>query len=394
MSEVKMRIFKITIFLLVFSLAMTACQPAAVATPTEVATPEVITATAVPISIVPTATSNPLPTATTEIAATATTEIVATATTAPSGSSGITTLPDISSSNYLDDRSTPAALMLSYVNAINRHEYIRGYSYWIAPGGTLGTLDAFTNSLSAVSSESIKMGTISSSGAAGSIYYSFPVVFVDSLSAGGTKKYAGCFILRLPQPANYGEPPIQPLNIDRGSKTLISSSTSDADALASACSSADYPAGETAVPSVESISDLSANNYIDNRSGAVEVVSSLLNALNNKEYVRAYSYWQNPSFKYDSYAAGFTDTGSVTATFGTVTSDAGAGQYYYQIPVAEKVITTSNAQQTFVGCYTLHLSNPGMQGMLPFEPLGIKTGKFSQVANNANITSMLTTACN
>jgi hypothetical protein len=119
--------------------------------------------------------------------------------------------------------------------------------------------------------------------------------------------------------------------------------------------------------------------------------------LNRHEYVRAYSYWQNPATtvgNYDNYAAGFNDTGSVTATFGTVSSDAGAGQFHYQIPVAMKVLTTSNTQQTFVGCYTLHLSNPGIQGALPFEPLGITVGKNKLVANNTDVNPLLATACN
>lgn len=297
----------------------------------------------------------------------------------------------------MDDRSTAASLMLSYVNAINRHEYLRAYSYWINPSSYLGTLDAFTSAYANVQSESITMGAVSADGAAGSTYFSFPVVFTDSLNGGGSSKYSGCYVLRLPQPGNYGEPPIQPLNIDRGNKTAVSASTSDSAALASACSSADYPTGGTAAASVESISDLSVNNYIDNRSGALEVVSSLLNAINRKEYVRAYSYWENPATtvgSYDSYAAGYNDTGSVTATFGTVTGDAGAGQFHYQIPVAMKVITTSNTQQTFVGCYTLHLANPGIQGTLPFQPLAITVGKFKSVSNSADVNAMLPTACN
>jgi hypothetical protein len=97
---------------------------------------------------------------------------------------------------------------------------------------------------------------------------------------------------------------------------------------------------------------------------------------------------------YNNYAAGYNDTGSVTATFGTVTGDAGAGQFHYQIPVAMKVITTTNTQQTFVGCYTLHLANPGVQGTLPFQPLAITVGKFKQVANSTNVTPLLATACN
>jgi hypothetical protein len=378
--------------IVVLASLLVSCQPIVTPTPTLAPTSgttvEVVTATpastattAVPTAELPTVTSLP-----TDPAAPTATSLV------PSSA-----LPDYSSNAYLDDRSTAAALMLSYVNAINRHEYLRAYSYWLTPSSYLGTLDAFTNAYANVTSELVTMAAISGDGAAGSVYYSFPAVFTDTLSGGSTSKYAGCFVMRLPQPANYGEPPIQPMNIDRGSKTAISASTSDSDALASACSSSDYPTGQTVAGSVESLSDLSNSNYIDNRSGALEVISSLLNAINRKEYVRAYSYWENPATtvgNYDNFAAGYNDTGTVTATFGTITSDAGAGQFHYQIPVAMKVITTTNTQQTFVGCYTLHLANPGVQGTLPFQPLAITVGKFKSVSNSTDVTPLLATACN
>jgi hypothetical protein len=316
---------------------------------------------------------------------------VATVTSAPGS------LADVSASNYLDDRSTAASLILSFVNAINRHEYLRAYSYFGNPAGTLGTLDAFSNGLANTASEAISFGQVVGEGAAGSVYYTVPVVEVDTLNASGTAKFADCFVLRFPQPGNYGAPPITPMNFDKFTKNTVSASTSDADALASACSSSDTTGLPGAAVALESLSDLSKNNYIDNRSGAVELISSLMNALNRQEYVRAYSYWQNPATSigaYDAYAAGFKDTGSVTITFGTVTSDAGAGQFHYQVPLAMNVIKTSNTQQVFVGCYTLHLANPGIQGTLPFQPLGITAGKFTQVSNSAVIAPLLAKACN
>ena len=311
----------------------------------------------------------------------------------------MSTLPDYSSTSYLDDRSTPAALMLSFANAINLHQYIRAYSYWIDPATYLGTLDNFSNSYSNVTSVEVVFGQISAEGAAGSVYYTVPLIFKNTNTSSTVDKLAACYILRMPQPGNYGAPPITPMHIDRGTTQLLSASTSDSDGLAVACSGPDYSNGglPSSPASVENVNDLSKSNYIDNRSGAVEVVSSLLNSLNRKEYVRAYSYWQNPSTtvgSYASYAAGYSDTETVTATFGTVVSDAGAGQYHYQVPLAMIVLTTSSSTQTFVGCYTLHLANPGMQATPPFEPLGITKGHFTQVANGTNTAPLLATACN
>jgi hypothetical protein len=324
----------------------------------------------------PTATAE-LPTATQMPTATATMEPV--------------TLPDYSGHAYIDDRSTPAALIFSYINAINRHEYLRAYSYWPNPGAALGTLDAFTTSFNNVESEIVTLGQVTSEGAAGSIYFTIPAALTDNLTGGGVNKFAVCYTLRFPQPANYGAPPIQPMHFDQMNKVSVDSSISDTNIVSAAC-----PASE-GLPiydaTVEDLADLSDGNFIDNRSGPVEVISSLLNAINRKEYVRAYSYWENPTQTYTNFANGYADTVSVTAIFGTVISDAGAGQFHYQVPVAEYVLHTDSTTKIYVGCYVLHLSNPGMQGMLPFEPMGIVSGKFTEYPAGTNVSPLLTTVC-
>lgn len=307
------------------------------------------------------------------------------------------TLPDYSSSTYVDDHSTPAGLVISYANAINRHEYIRAYSYWSNPGKTFGSLDAFTSSYDTTDHVTVLLGEVSSEGAAGSVYSTVPVVLTQSLTDGSTNRVANCFVLRFLQPGVFGAPPFHSMYFDQVSSSVVEAGSSDAAALAAACSSSDLPQGLNAeAPGFASISDISSNNYLDNRSGGVEVVSSLLNAINRKEYVRAYSYWQDTSAvgSYDSYAAGFQDTDSVSAVFGNVNVDAGAGQYYYRVPLGMVVKTTTNTTQTFVGCYTLHLSNPGMQGTLPFQPLGITKGQFKQVTNGTDLSPLLAGACN
>jgi hypothetical protein len=139
------------------------------------------------------------------------------------------------------------------------------------------------------------------------------------------------------------------------------------------------------------------SNFLDNRSGPIETVSSFLNALNLKQYVRAYSYFQDPATfpgSYDSYAAGYADTGVISVTFGTVQSEGAAGSLYYKVSLALHVLTTSNATQIFVGCYTLRLTQPAVQGTPPFQPMGIISGKFQQVNSSSDANTRLPTACN
>jgi hypothetical protein len=143
--------------------------------------------------------------------------------------------------------------------------------------------------------------------------------------------------------------------------------------------------------------NIDKNNFVDNLSGAKETVSSLLNALNLKQYVRAYSYYQVPATypgPYDPYAAGYANTDTITVTFGTVQTEGAAGSLYYKVPLAEVVLTTSSTTQTFIGCYTLRLAQPGNQITPPFMPMGIVSGKFNQVANGSTLTPLLSTACN
>jgi hypothetical protein len=305
-------------------------------------------------------------------------------------------LTDYSSGAYLDDRSTAAALVLSYVNAINSHHFVRAYSYWDAPETVIGTLDAFTTATEGIANEIVTLGQVSSDGAAGSIYYTVPAAVTDTLSGGGTNKYSACFVLRLPQPGNYGAPPITPMHITSNTViTPVATSTSDASILSSACTGlAGSPAGD---PALEDLTDISAANYIDNRSEAVDVVKSLVNSINRHELVRAYSYYEAPSIfpgSYSFYESGMASTDTITSViFGTVISDAGAGQYYYQVPVAEYITETDASEHLYIGCYNLHLSNPSFQGELPFRPMAITTETLTEYLITVDVAPILETAC-
>jgi hypothetical protein len=306
-------------------------------------------------------------------------------------------LSGLSANVYTDDRSTPGSLIISLFNAVNRHEYLRAYSYWQNPGTSLGTLEAFSNGYANTASVDLVFGQISGDAGAGQMYYTVPVIIKGTATNGQKANYAACYVLHLSQPGFQAAPPFSGMAIVRGKAQAVALGASDSTSLAAACGGADYPISSPIAFSIANLADITKNNFLDNRSGPVEVISSLENALNRKEYVRAYSYWQNPGTlpgPFDAYAAGFSDTDTITATFGAPTTDAGAGQIYGKVPVALKVRTVSATTQTWVGCYTLHLSQPGIQGTLPFAPLGIIDGKLKKVDNAVNTAPLLATACN
>ena len=116
---------------------------------------------------------------------------------------------------YLDDRSTPEAVVSSFYNAISRHEYARAWSYY-QDGQGLPPFDAFAAGYADTASVIVTFGQPAQEGAAGSTYWTLPVR-LDATGANGVHSYfAGCYTLRLVNPANQAEPPFRPLHIVEG----------------------------------------------------------------------------------------------------------------------------------------------------------------------------------
>jgi hypothetical protein len=296
--------------------------------------------------------------------------------------------------SYLDDRSHAAALMLSLVNALNRREYLRAYSYWEAGAQQLPTFAAFEKGYATTAAVLAELGLIRTGVAAGNLYASVPVVLVAQTTNGATQTFVGCYNLHLAQPANQATPPFRGWAIQSAAVKTAANTANHADLLAKACP-ADAGQPVTPIANAEA-TDVSANHYLDDRSTAQEVLRSLVNALNRHEYLRAYGYWQPNAAGLASFAdfeQGYADTASVALTLGTVTGDAGAGQLYYNVPAALVATSTGGEVRTYVACYTLHLSQPSVQGTPPYQPLAIRSATVKQVANTTNLAQALTTAC-
>ena len=295
---------------------------------------------------------------------------------------------------YIDDRSSPSQVIVSLYNAINRQEYLRAYSYWRDPSSSQGSFASFTDGYKNTSSVSIVIGQITGDAGAGQYYFTVPVILKAINKDGTRSNYSACYIVHQAQPANFGEPPFEPMAIDKGSASPSALTKDDGSVLATACNG--FAAGEDRVPLYNNNLNINKTNFLDNRSGPIETVSSFLNALNLKQYVRAYYYFQNPTTypgPFDPYAAGYSETDEITATFGSVQSEGAAGSLYYKVPLAMKVSTITNNMQTFIGCYTLRLGQPAVQATPPFQPMGIVAGEFSQVTNGSNVVPLLATAC-
>lgn len=113
---------------------------------------------------------------------------------------------------YLDDRSTAEAVVRSYYNAIDRKEYARAFSYF--GGATVPTFGTWAEGYSDTANVDVSFGEMAQEGAAGSTYYTLPVMLDVTRTDGSTAKFAGCYTLRLVQPANQEQPPFEGIHIE------------------------------------------------------------------------------------------------------------------------------------------------------------------------------------
>jgi hypothetical protein len=117
--------------------------------------------------------------------------------------------------DYVDDRSDATAVIISFYNAINRQEYARAYSYYGDPAEA-GDFNDFAKGYADTRHVELLAGAPVAEGAAGSIYYSLPVAIDAEASDGSHRQYAGCYLLRLANPAIQAEPPFKPMHIEKG----------------------------------------------------------------------------------------------------------------------------------------------------------------------------------
>ena len=297
---------------------------------------------------------------------------------------------DLPPTDYLDDRSDAVAVLNSYVNALNRKEYARAYSYW-EENSEVEPFATFEAGYSNTETIELTTGPLGGDAGAGNLYYTVAATLHATLTDATQQLFVGCFTLHISQPAVQGAPPFRPLGIRSATLAPVPAGTDTTAAMATTCP-------ETIAvtpPPTPPAGDISATYYIDDRSEPVAVVRSLFNAINRHEYLRAYSYWETGSSvgAFSAFEAGYADTASVALTTGTATSDSGAGQTYYLVPVTLDVTPTSGPHKIYVGCYEMHLSNPGIQTEPPFMPMGVRAANVQLLPAGGDAAALMAHAC-
>lgn len=115
---------------------------------------------------------------------------------------------------YSDNRSSPADVVSSLYNAINRHEYLRGWSYFRPESAP--DYQGFAAGYADTDHVELRLGKVASDGAAGSIHSQVPVALRATATNGKTTVFEGCYLVTQVQPAVQETPPFRPIMIDSG----------------------------------------------------------------------------------------------------------------------------------------------------------------------------------
>ncbi len=140
---------------------------------------------------------------------------------------------------YRDDRSSASALVGSLYNAIARKEFARAWSYFAEPPAD--SLEAYAAGYADTTSVEIRTGAPLEEGAAGSLYYLLPVAISAERRDGSYAQFAGCYTVRLLQPANQ-DTPFRPMAIE--SADLEATDLPFEEALPTQCGEQQLPAND------------------------------------------------------------------------------------------------------------------------------------------------------
>jgi Protein of unknown function (DUF1176) len=136
------------------------------------------------------------------------------------------------------------------------------------------------------------------------------------------------------------------------------------------------------------------DKYIDDRSDAAALVRSLYNAVNRKEYGRAWDYFgdQKPAKSFDKFVQGYADTARVDVVTGGISEEGAAGSTYFQVAVAIKATSKKGDESVFAGCYTARLADPQIQET-PFTPLHLDKGALKAASPGASLNDAVPASC-
>lgn len=128
---------------------------------------------------------------------------------------------------YMDDRSTPKAVIQSYYNAINLGQLTRAYGYF-SDGWAPGDYQSWAEGYADTKSVSVQMGDAPEDPGAGQVIWQVPVAVSALDTSGNVQVFAGCYEIHLTEPEMQTDPPFQPISINKATLSPTDKAIQDA----------------------------------------------------------------------------------------------------------------------------------------------------------------------
>lgn len=126
----------------------------------------------------------------------------------------------------------------------------------------------------------------------------------------------------------------------------------------------------------------------EDRSDPLTTLASYYDAVNARDYRRAYRFWDSPPSSYEQFARGFADTERVRLLVEPSSRVEGAaGSVYTEIPAIVVATTRTGNERVFAGCYVMRRSNVQDRGWR------IYRGDVSPVSSSTRLSRILSQGC-
>lgn len=126
----------------------------------------------------------------------------------------------------------------------------------------------------------------------------------------------------------------------------------------------------------------------DGQNDPIATLAGYYEAINAKNYRRAYRYWQSPPQSFEQFARGFAETDRVRVLIDPSTQlEGAAGSAYAEISTIVVATTRSAGERVFAGCYVMRRSNVQDNGWQ------IYRADLSTIPWNARVSRLLSQGC-
>lgn len=132
----------------------------------------------------------------------------------------------------------------------------------------------------------------------------------------------------------------------------------------------------------------------DDSSDPMRMMTSYINAINRKDYQRAYGYWHTPSQSLADFEKGYATTANVTATIASASGiDAATSQRRTLVSVVLDSTHTDGSTERFSGCYVAWKTVPGVSDNPDDTNWHIEDAAVSKADQSSSLADLLAQGC-